>query len=149
MIRQITSKAPAVTRYLLGTIFFVFGLNGFLGFLPQPEMPPEAGAFLGALDGAGYMFPLIKGIEVLAGLLLLTNRLVPLALTILAPIVVNIVAFHAFLAPDSMAITIAVLAMEIYLAWSYRNSFRGVLAARAEPAPGAESARLASQPVRA
>ncbi len=149
MMRHIISKAPHVARFLLGTIFFVFGLNGFIGFLPQPQLPPEAGAFLGGLDGAGYMFPMIKGLEVLAGLLLLANRWVPLALTLLAPVVVNIVAFHVFLAPSSMGMTIAVLAMEIYLAWSYRDSFRGVLAARTEPAVAAESPQLASQPARA
>jgi hypothetical protein len=87
--------------------------------------------FLGALAATGYMFPLLKGTEVAAGLLLLSGRFVPLALALLAPVIVNIVAFHAFLAPAGMALPILVLALEIYLAWTRRASFRPMLAARA------------------
>ena len=68
---------PTVVRYILGAAFFVFGLNGFLHFIPQPPPPPAAGAFIGALIATGYMLPLIKGTEVLAGLFLLGNRFVP------------------------------------------------------------------------
>ena len=87
-------------------------------------------AFGGALMATGYMFPLIKGTEVLAGALLLCNRFVPLALTILAPVIVNIVAFHVFLAPSGLTMTWVVLALELYLAWGYRSYFRPMLAAR-------------------
>lgn len=131
MMKQISSKAPTAARLLFGTIFFVFGLNGFLQFLPQPAAPEAAGAFLGALAATGYMFPLIKITEILAGLMLLTNRFVPLALIALAPIVVNIVAYHAALDPN-MGMAIAMVVVHVYLGWSYRSSFRGVLAARAE-----------------
>lgn len=123
----------SVGRLGLGAIFLVFGLNGFLGFLPQPPMPAAAGAFAGGLAGAGYFFPLLKISEIVAGLLLLSNRFVPLALAILAPIVVNILAFHAFLAPGGMPIAIAVLALEVFLAWTYRDAFRPMLAARTKP----------------
>src|SRR5262245_14008901 len=100
MSRQ--SKLPLAARVVLGLIFTVFGLNGFLHFLPQPPSTPAAMAFGGALAATGYMFPLIKGTEVLAGVLLLSGRYVPLALTLLAPVVVNIVAFHLFLAPAGL-----------------------------------------------
>jgi uncharacterized membrane protein YphA (DoxX/SURF4 family) len=80
----LTHHLPTAARLLLGGIFFVFGLNGFLGFLPQPPLSDAGGAFLGALAATGYMFPLIKGTEVVAGLLLLGNRFVPLAITLLA-----------------------------------------------------------------
>lgn len=129
---SISAKAPAVARVLLGLVFFVFGLNGFLNFIAQPPPPPEAGAFLGGLAGAGYFFPLLKATEVLAGLALLSNRFVPLALAVLAPIIVNIVAFHAVLAPAGMAVPIVVLALEIYLAWSYRAVFRPMLASKVD-----------------
>jgi uncharacterized membrane protein YphA (DoxX/SURF4 family) len=125
-IRQLL---PGTARVLLGLVFFVFGLNGFFGFLPQPPMPAGAGAFVGGLAGAGYFFPLLKGTEVIAGLLLLSNRFVPLALALLAPIVVNIAAFHVFLAPNPVMVAF-LLAAEIYLAWTYRAAFRGMLAAK-------------------
>jgi len=130
--------APAAVRTLLGLTFFVFGLNGFLHFLPQPPMPAAAGGFVGGLASAPYFFPLLKGVEVAAGALLLSNRFVPLALTVLAPVVVNIVAFHVFLAPSPVMVAF-LLASEIYLAWVYRSAFRGVLASRNAPAVAARS----------
>src|SRR5262245_35448654 len=108
---------PAAGRLGLGLIFFVFGLNGFLNFLPQQPMPPGAMGFVGGLFQSGYFFPLLKSVEVAAGLMLLTNRFAPLALALLAPIVVNIVAFHAFLAPAGLPLAAIVLALEIYTAW--------------------------------
>lgn len=123
---------PPAARIFLGLIFFVFGLNGFLHFLPNPPLPDAAGAFMGALAKTGYMFPLIKGTEVLAGLLLLSGRLVPLGLLLLAPVIVNIVAFHFVLAPPN-PVTFLVLALPLYLAWVYRNNFKGVLEVNAKP----------------
>lgn len=125
--------STAIARYLLGTIFFVFGLNGFLNFLPHPPMPEAALGFATALMKTGYMFPLIKGTEVIAGALLLANRYVPLALTILAPVVVNILGFHGFLAPAGMVLPIVTLALGVFLAYQYRDAFRPVLQARVEP----------------
>ena len=137
--------APTVVRVLLGLTFFVFGLNGFFNFLPAPKeaMPEGAMTFIGALMGTKYMFPLVKGVEVLAGALLLSNRFVPLALTLLAPIVVNIVAFHTLLTPLN-PVAFAVLALELYLAWEYRAAFRPMLAARV--APAGQSAVGAAEP---
>ena len=83
-----------VSRYILGLIFFVFGLNGFFNFLPPPPMPEPAMAFFGGLAAAPYFFPLLKGLEVIAGLMLLTNKYVSLSLALLAPIVVNIFLYH-------------------------------------------------------
>jgi uncharacterized membrane protein YphA (DoxX/SURF4 family) len=127
-----TRHLPTIARLLLGAIFFVFGLNGFLGFLPAPPLSPEAGSFMGALAATGYFFPLLKGTEVIAGALLLGNRFVPLALVVLAPIAVQITAFHAFLA-GGLGLPIVILAAGIYLAYAHRESYRGVLAARAVP----------------
>ena len=124
------SKPQAAARLLLGLIFFVFGLNGFLHFLPQPPSTPEAMAFGGALAATGYMFPLIKGTEVLAGALLLSGRFVPLALTLLAPVVVNILGFHLFLAPKGLAVPLVALALGLYLAWTEREAYRALFVAR-------------------
>jgi hypothetical protein len=79
------------------------------------------------------MFPLIKGTEVLAGALLLGNRFVPLALTLLAPITVNIVAFHALLSPG-LGLPAVIVALQLYLAYAFRAQYRGVLQARVTPA---------------
>jgi uncharacterized membrane protein YphA (DoxX/SURF4 family) len=121
---------PVVARVLFGLVFLVFGLNGFFNFIPQPPVPARVGAFMMALAQTGYMFPLIKGVEVIVGLLLLTNRFVPLALALIAPNVVNIVLLHAVLAPGGLPIALVVLALELYLAWSYRASYRSMLQAR-------------------
>lgn len=116
---------PLAARVVLGLIFFVFGLNGFLNFLPMPSNMPEAAAsFSGALAQTGYMFPLIKGVEVLAGALLLVGVAVPFALLLLAPIVVNIVLFHVFLAPGGTAMLLVITGLLLYLAYVHRDLFK-------------------------
>jgi uncharacterized membrane protein YphA (DoxX/SURF4 family) len=125
------TKLVLAARILLGLIFFVFGLNFFLHFIPTPPMAGPAGAFAGAMFATGYLFILVKVVEVACGLLLLAGQFVPLALALLAPIVVNIVCFHAFLAPSGIALPLVVLALEVFLAWSYRDVYRPMLAARA------------------
>ena len=132
-MHSISRIAPRATRILLGFLFFVFGLNGFLNFIPQPPAPGRALAFLGALAAIGYMFPLIKGVEVVGGALLLSNRFVPLALAVLAPNIVNIVLFHALLAPAGLPVALTILALEVFTAWSYRESYAPMLRARTTP----------------
>ena len=131
-----TRHIPTVGRIFLGLVFFVFGLNGFLNFIPPPKGPVNEGAMaLGfAMMKSGYLIELIKGTEVLVGVLLLANRFVPLALAIIAPVIVNIFAFHAFLDPSSMVLPVLLVVVEVYLAWSYRHVFRPMLSARTAPA---------------
>ena len=135
MAKPLTRVLPVAARILMGLMFFIFGLNGFLHFIPQPKTPiPEgAVAFAGALMKTGYMFPLVFGTQTLVGALLLINRFVPLALALIAPIIVGIVAFHVFLAPSGMAMAIVILVLELYLAWAYRGTFRPMPAMRATP----------------
>ena len=130
---------PTIARILLGLIFFVFGLNGFLHFLPQPKMPEGPVAFFGALVKTRYMLPLLFGTQTLVGALLLVNRFVPLALALIAPVIVNIILFHMFLAPSGIAMAIVVLVLELYLAWSYRGAYLLMLAPGAEPGASARS----------
>ena len=130
------AKLVLAARILLGLIFFVFGLNFFLHFIPQPPPSGPSGAFAGAMFATGYLFVLIKVVEVVSGALLLAGRFVPLALAVLAPVVVNIIFFHAFLAPAGIPLPIVVLALELFLAWSYRSVYRPMLAVRATPDGG-------------
>ena len=126
---------PAIARILLGLTLLIFGLNGFFNFIPPPPkpMPDAAMDFMGALMKTGYMFPLIAGTQVLVGALLLTNRFVPLALALIAPVIVNILAFHACLASSGLSVAVVVVALELYLAWAYRAAFRPMLAMRSRP----------------
>lgn len=128
---------PLIARILMGIMFFVFGLNGFLNFIPRPKdsMPEVAVTFFGALMKTGYMFPLIFGTQAIVGALLLSNRFVPLALALIAPVIVNIVAFHAFVLPSGAAMAGVVLVLELYLAWAYREAYFPMLAMRVKPGP--------------
>ena len=126
---------PTIARILLGLLFFITGLNGFLNFLPQPKapMPEGAAALAGAMMKSGYLFRLVMATQLVSGALLLSNRFVPLALALLAPVVVNILAFHVFLAPSGTGLAIVVVALELYLAWAYRKAFRPMLAPKEFP----------------
>jgi uncharacterized membrane protein YphA (DoxX/SURF4 family) len=137
-MKSLARHLPTAARIVMGLPFFVSGLNGFLGFLPQPSpvLPEGATAFAGALVKTGYMMPLIFGTQLIVGALLLANRFVPLALALIAPFIVNAVAFHVFLEPSGRPIALAFLALEIYLAWAYRKAFGPMLAMRVTP--GAE-----------
>jgi uncharacterized membrane protein YphA (DoxX/SURF4 family) len=126
---------PTMVRVLLGILFFVIGLNGFLNFLPQPSapLPAEATAFIDALTKARYMLPLISATQLVVGIMLLSNRFVPLALALLAPFMVNSIAFHMVLEPSGRPMAFIVLALQLYLVWVYRNSYRTMLAPRTSP----------------
>lgn len=132
---SVRARIPAIARTLLGLAFVVFGLNYFLHFLPQPAMPADAIAFGGALT-AGKVFAITKPIEIAAGLALLGNRFVPLALTLLAPIEIGILTFHVALEPSGLPLIVILIALTIYLAWSYRSAFAPMLRARVEPTAG-------------
>ncbi|MBZ4377408.1 DoxX family membrane protein [Corallococcus sp. AS-1-6] len=127
---------PTAARVFMGLVFFVFGLNGFLEFIPMPkDLDPAdpAVAFGIAMKATGFLFALVKGTEMVVGLLLLTNRFVPLALALIAPVIVNIFLTHAFLAPSGLGLAVVLLAAEIFLAWSYRAVYRPMLAMRVTP----------------
>lgn len=139
-------RISSVARILLGLGFVVFSTNYFIPFLPaQDPPPPEAMPFLGGFAGSG-MLTLVKAIELGAGLLLLSNRFVPLALALLAPIIVGIFAVHALLAPAGLPIAIVFLALELVAAWSYRSAFAPMLRAKTTPSPVVEK-RVALDPI--
>jgi len=134
-----------IARILLGVIFVVFGLNGFLHFLPQPEMPPAAVAFFGGLAASGFMLPTLFATQVVGGALLLLG-MVPLALVFLAPVIVHIVEFHVFLAPGGLPLAVVVAALALFLAWTHRWAYRPLFAVSMAPSASigapAEDARV-------
>jgi uncharacterized membrane protein YphA (DoxX/SURF4 family) len=124
--------ATIVARVLLGLVFFVFGLNGFLNFMSPPAMPEKAGSFIMALVGTGYLMTVVKIVEVTCGFLLLAGLYVPFALVLLAPVLVNIVLFHLYLTPPDQWIGALIFAgLEIFLMWQYRAYYRPIFTARA------------------
>lgn len=141
------TKLDTGARIILGLVFFVFGLNGFFHFLPQPPMPDRAASFIGALMSAGYLFPLLKAVEVVAGAMLLAGVFVPFALTLLAPIILNIAGFHLFVAPGGLGIVGLVLTAELFLACRHREAFAPLFARRKAAAVARES--LQAAPMRA
>ncbi len=115
-----------IVRVLLGLLFAVFGSNAFLHFIPMPEMHGQAGAFITALASSGYLY-VIAVLQVLGGLcLLLGARFVPLGLTLLGPVIVNIVLYHLFLDTQGLPMAIVVAALSLFLLWIYRFKFPAI-----------------------
>ncbi len=124
--------AILVTRILLGLMFFVFGLNNILHFLPMPTMPPSDGvAFATLLMNHGYM-SFVGVLMTIAGLLLLVGRYIPIALVILGPIIVNILMYHIFFHQPGIAAGLIATLLELFLISAYRLSFRGLFDAAPE-----------------
>lgn len=121
--------ASAIARYLAGVIFLVFGLNGFLHFIPFPPPSGIAGQFMGALFVSHYL-TLIFAIQVIGAVLLLANRYVPLALAILAPVIVNILSFHALMAPSGLPLALFVTALWALVFVQVRAAFAALFQAR-------------------
>ena len=111
-----------IARILLGLIFLVFGLNGFLNFIPAPPMEGVAGAFIGALASSHYLY-LVCGVQVITGVLLLLNQFVPLALAMLAPVIANILAFHLTMQPSGWPLALFTTILWGILMWRYRAHF--------------------------
>ena len=122
--------ASSIARVLLGLIFATFGLNGFLHFIPMPPPSGLAGQFLGVLFVSHYLVPVFL-VQLVGGALLLANRFVPLALAVLAPVIVNILLFHCLMAPEGLPLAcVATLLWAVVFARK-RSAFAGLFAARA------------------
>ena len=124
--------ASVIARYLAGVIFLVFGLNGFLNFIPMPPPGGIAGQFLGVLYASHYLW-VIFGFQVIAGVLLLVNRYVPLAVAMLAPVLVNILIFHALMAPSGLPLALFVAALWAVVFVDVRPAFTGLFQSRLQP----------------
>ncbi len=127
--------ASVVARYLLGLIFTVIGLNGFLNFIPQPpQTNPLVTDFFVAVS-ASHFAAFFFAMQVFGGLLLLSGYFVPLALTVLAAELYNILAFHLTLAPASIAPALVASVLWVLVFLQYRESFRGILSAKPATRP--------------
>src|SRR5215471_7575314 len=139
---------PATARVLLGVVMLSTGLNKIFWFAPMPHMSPALTAFMGALKETGYFLPFVGIVEATGGALLLVNRFVHLAITILAPVLVNILAVHTLLDTRGFPLASILIALDVYLAWVYRDAFRpmfearGVVSRMAEPREGFKRALL-------
>ncbi len=123
-----------IARVALGLVFLFFGSNNFLQFIPPPaDMTPAAERFLVALKDSGYVMPILSGLQVAIGAMLVSGVFVPLALVLLAPIMVNIVGFHVMIDRKGLEFVIGLTAIGLFLAFAYRDSFAGVLRPLARP----------------
>jgi putative oxidoreductase len=120
-----------ISRYLLGLIFLVFGLNGFLHFIPMPPPTGMAAQFIGALFVSHYL-SVVMLIQVVAGTLLLINRFVPVALTLLGPVIVNIFLFHVLMDPGGIPTAILVSALWFLVAYRTRSAFSPIFQQRVD-----------------
>jgi hypothetical protein len=128
----IMRTASVIARYLAGVIFLVMGLNGFLNFIPFPPPGGIAGQFMGALYASHYLW-VIFAFQVIAGALLLINRYVPLAVAILAPVIVNILTFHALMAPSGLPLALFVALLWVVIFIDVRPAFSGLFQAQRQP----------------
>lgn len=125
--------ASVIARYVAGLIFLVMGLNGFLHFIPFPPPPGIAGQFIGALYVSHYLW-VIFAFQLIAGVLLLINRYVPLAVALLAPVIVNILTFHILMAPTGLPLALFVTVLWVVTFIDVRPAFSGLFQSRLQPA---------------
>lgn len=124
---------PIVARVLMGIVFTGAGVMAFVtGFASPPDLPEPLGTFTKGIAAATYFMPLLKTMEVICGLMLLSGRFVPLALVILAPIIVNIFFTHAFMAPQGVPLAVILIILETYLAFfsPYKGPIRALFKAK-------------------
>ena len=115
-----------IIRVLLGLMFAVLGSNAFLHFIPMLPMQGQAGAFIGALINSGYIYA-VALLQVVGGLLLLIGHFVPLGLTLLGPVIVNIMLYHIFLDPSGLGMACVVSVLALFLLWVHRDRFAPLL----------------------
>jgi putative oxidoreductase len=125
--KPIMKIAIIIARSLLGLMFVVFGSNAFLHFIPMP--PPKPGLandFSNALFVSHYFY-VVAILQVTGGALCLLGKFVPLGLTLLGPVIVNILLFHIFLEPTGLPMALVVSVLALFLLWAYRQAFSGLI----------------------
>ena len=118
-----------ISRILLGLIFVVFGLNGFLHFIPTHQFQGVAGQFIGAIF-TSHFYTVVFLTQIVSGLLLVANRYVPLGLLLLGPVIVNILGFHIFMSTTNLPLALLVTALWLIVFFRVRTAFSGVFVER-------------------
>ena len=123
--------ASLIARLLLGLVFAVFGLNGFLHFIKAPMPTGIAGQFVGAIFASGF-WVVVFGIQVIGGVLFLVNRFVPLALVLIGPMIVNILCFHGLMGAPGLPLAIVVAVLWAIVAIRNKQHLAGIFVQRTE-----------------
>jgi uncharacterized membrane protein YphA (DoxX/SURF4 family) len=122
--------AAIIIRTLMGLMFLFSSVVVLFKLVPQPELKGSVKVFMAGVNASVYLMSLIKTTELICSIALLLGRFVPLAVVVLFPIIVNIVCFHAFLEPEGLPIAIALLLGDLFLAYYYRDNYKGLLVAK-------------------
>lgn len=116
-----------IARCLLGFLYLVFGLDYFLHFIPyQPLHTGKPGALVAGLKGTGYIYPMMKTIQILGGLSLLINRYAPFSAVVVFPISLNVLLFHTILVPSGWLMGVTLMVPNVFLGWAYRKYYSGL-----------------------
>ena len=118
-----------VVRILLGIMLLIFGLNKFLKFMPMPDMDGAAKEFFDALLNSGYIMPIVAVVEIVTGILFLTNKYTALAAVVLFPVILNALLFHLFLDPAGMGAAALAMIMVIVVAFANKGKYHDMLQA--------------------
>ena len=122
-----------ISRVVLGLIYLIFGLDYFLHFIPyQPAHTGAAAALKNGLMAAGYLYPMMKWIQIIGGISLLINRYAPFSAVVLFPISLNVFLFHTILAPSGWFMGVLLLFPNLFLGYAYRLHYSGLLVRKAE-----------------
>ena len=122
--------AVTIVRVLLGLLFLFSSVSYFLNLFPEPELSGDLKTFNEGIKAAGYLLPLIKGIELVCGLAFIIGRFVPLATVIIFPIAVNILAVHISIAPEGLPVALFVILATLFIAYYNRNHYRELFAVK-------------------
>jgi putative oxidoreductase len=120
-------KATMIFRVLLGLLYLVFGLDYFLHFIPyQPMHTGEAAALKAGLMGTGYIYPMMKTIQIVAGISLMIDRYAPFSAVVLFPISLNVLLFHTILVPSGWLMGVFLMVPNLFLGYAYRKYYAGM-----------------------
>lgn len=122
--------AVIIVRILMGLMFAFASIVVLFKLVPQPEQTGNVKIFMDGMAASVYLMTTVKIIELVCAIAFLSGRFVPLATVVIFPIILNIVLFHAFLEPSGLPVAILLLLGNLFLAWNYREKYKGILASK-------------------
>lgn len=122
--------AVVIARVVLGLLFTASAVFFFLDMMPAQELPGAAGTFVTGMFASGYLMQIVKVFELTCGIALILGRFAPLATVVIFPITLNVFLFHLILAPDGVLVGIALMALNLFLAYAYRDRFHPLMTAQ-------------------